>query len=48
MLYIPGVFKPVILDVAKETGSVVRWEACSSDMFRQGPADEVEGGSKKG
>jgi hypothetical protein len=34
----------VIVDVAEETGSVVRWGASSSDLFRQCPANAVEGG----
>jgi hypothetical protein len=38
----------VIFDIAEETGNIVRWEAYISDVFRQCPANAVEGGSNKG
>jgi hypothetical protein len=33
---------------AEETGNVFRWEANISDVFRQCPANAVEGWSNKG
>jgi glutamine cyclotransferase len=38
----------VIVDIAEETGNVVRWEDYISDVFRQCPANAVEDGSNKG
>jgi hypothetical protein len=38
----------VIFDIAEETGNIVRWGAYISDVFRQCPANAVEGGSNKG
>jgi hypothetical protein len=38
----------VIFYIAEETGNIVRWEAYVSDVFRQCPANAVEGGSNKG
>jgi len=49
MLYNPCFQAVVNLDGPNETGSLPKWEACSSDiMFRHFPTNMVEGGSSKG